>query len=106
MHGYKIENKRLLCKIANQSSNSKSPSSGEAKVVETNNLYIKNLPKNITFGQSFLNIRKILKISNIFLLEKLKELFQPFGNIIYCKVLQDKNETSRGIGFVRYEEIT
>lgn len=52
MHGYKIENKRLLCKIANQSSISKSSSTGEAKVLESNNLYIRNLPKNINLGEN------------------------------------------------------
>lgn len=41
--------------------------------------------------------------SNSFFTEGLKDLFKPFGNIVYCKVLQDKNEVSRGIGFVRYE---
>ena len=36
--------------------------------------------------------------------DKLKDLFDPYGKIVSCKVMRDENGNSRGFGFVSFEE--
>ncbi|XP_074600102.1 poly(A) binding protein [Brevipalpus obovatus] len=36
--------------------------------------------------------------------EKLKEMFDPFGTVVSCKVMTDDNGKPRGFGFVSFEE--
>lgn len=76
--GQKIENKTLLCKLSNSSTNVVSPE------VSTN-LYIKPLLPATTE-------------------ETLRQMFSEFGTIAGAKVMVDKvTGESRQIGFVRYE---
>jgi RNA recognition motif-containing protein len=86
MNGIQIQNKRLLCKLANQNTtdytnqilNHQTPS---------DNLYVKPL---LPFTSE----------------DDLRNMFSPFGNIITCKVMIDhKTKKSRQIGFVKFETI-
>jgi len=86
MNGQQIQNKRLLCKLANQSHNN---TDGANQIlnhqIPSNNLYIKPLLPTTSE-------------------EDLRKLFTPFGNIVTCKVMIDnKTGLSRQIGFVRFE---
>lgn len=79
MTGFRMGKKKLLCKLSNK----------ELPVVGTEprtNLYVKHLPTN------FDN-------------EKLKKLFEKYGNIKEVKVMMDKNTgQSKQIGFVRFDK--
>eukprot|EP01121_Diplochlamys_sp_Union-15-3_P003717 TRINITY_DN13654_c0_g1_i1.p1 TRINITY_DN13654_c0_g1~~TRINITY_DN13654_c0_g1_i1.p1 ORF type:complete len:299 (-),score=48.08 TRINITY_DN13654_c0_g1_i1:72-968(-) len=91
MNGQRISNKRLLCKLANQSAN---PTVNANPVVQlpflnsqtpSSNLYIKPLLPNTSE-------------------QDLRDLFGKFGFITDCKVMVDHNTgMSRQIGFVRFE---
>jgi len=86
MNGTQIQNKRLLCKLANQSQHSFDQWSKILNhQIPSNNLYIKPLSQDTTE-------------------EDLRKLFEKFGTIVTCKVMIDhKTGLSRQIGFVRFE---
>jgi RNA recognition motif-containing protein len=86
MNGNQIQNKRLLCKLANQSQNSS----------DHMNLLLKNqIPSNNLFIKPLLPNTKE---------EDLRKLFEPFGKIHTCKVMIDhKTKKSKQIGFVKFE---
>jgi len=90
MNGLRVSNKRLLCKLANQSSStSYNAEYGKNPVltaqVQSDNLYIKPLLPNTTE-------------------DDLRGIFGKFGRIIDCKVMIDRlTGLSRQIGFVRFE---
>jgi RNA recognition motif-containing protein len=96
MNGLRVANKRLLCKLANQVSQS-STSSYNAEYgknpvltaqVKSDNLYIKPLLPNTTE-------------------DDLRGIFGKFGRIIDCKVMVDRvTGLSRQIGFVRFETVS
>jgi len=80
MSGQRVQNKNLLCKLSNCSSNSITPE-------PSSNLYIKPLLPNTRESD-------------------LKELFGAFGPIAAAKVMVDKaTGESKQIGFVRFEEV-
>jgi len=86
MNGTQIQNKRLLCKLANVSQHNPDTTNNIlGHQIPSNNLYIKPLLPTTTE-------------------EDLRKLFENFGNIITCKVMIDrKTGLSRQIGFVRFE---
>jgi len=90
MNGLRVSNKRLLCKLANQSSSTTyNAEYGKNPVltaqVQSDNLYIKPLLPNTTE-------------------DDLRGIFGKFGRIIDCKVMIDRmTGLSRQIGFVRFE---
>lgn len=90
MNGLRVSNKRLLCKLANQSSStSYNAEYGKNPVltqqVQSDNLYIKPLLPNTTE-------------------DDLRGIFGKFGRIVDCKVMIDRmTGLSRQIGFVRFE---
>lgn len=89
MDGTKISNKRLLCKLANQSSS-------------THNYNVNNLLSNQTPSDN-LYIKPLLPETSE---GDLRDLFGKFGEIVDCKVMIDKNTgASRQIGFVRFQSI-
>jgi len=80
MSGQRVQNKILLCKLSNCSSNSIAPE-------PSTNLYIKPLLPNTRESD-------------------LKEIFGVFGPIAAAKVMVDKmTGESKQIGFVRFEEL-
>eukprot|EP00276_Gloeochaete_wittrockiana_P000497 CAMPEP_0184675818 /NCGR_PEP_ID=MMETSP0308-20130426/88008_1 /TAXON_ID=38269 /ORGANISM="Gloeochaete witrockiana, Strain SAG 46.84" /LENGTH=298 /DNA_ID=CAMNT_0027123585 /DNA_START=382 /DNA_END=1278 /DNA_ORIENTATION=- len=82
MNGQRITNKTMLCKLSNTSPNAQSAQNAEP----SNNLYIKPLLSDTTE-------------------EQLRTMFSPFGTIVECKVMIDKQTgVSRQIGFVRFEK--
>jgi len=90
MNGRKVANKRLLCKLANQSPASSPYGTENARnpilrqQLPSDNIYIKPLLLSTTE-------------------EDLMELFGKFGQITECKVMVDKNTgISHQIGFVRF----
>jgi RNA recognition motif-containing protein len=89
MNGYQIHNKTLLCKLSNATPNSPpTPTTpGHSQTTSfppSSNLYVKNL---------LAHQRE----------DELKELFEPFGQVLDVKVMIDKNtRESRQIGFVRF----
>jgi RNA recognition motif-containing protein len=85
MNGNQIQNKRLLCKLANQSQNSDNTNYLLKNQIPSNNLYIKPLLPDTTE-------------------DDLRELFEPFGKINTCKVMIDhRTKKSKQIGFVKFE---
>jgi len=85
MNGTQIQNKRLLCKLANQSHNNS----------EYVNILNHQIPSNNLF------IKPLLPITTE---DDLRKLFEKFGNIITCKVMIDhKTGLSKQIGFVKFE---
>jgi RNA recognition motif-containing protein len=89
MNGFRLSNKRLLCKLANTSPSSFSTEYNKHPLLNnqtpSDNLYIKPLLKDTTE-------------------DDLRKLFSKYGNIMECKVMIDRNTgLSRQIGFVRYE---
>lgn len=90
MNGRKVANKRLLCKLANQSPASSPYGTENARnpilrqQLPSDNIYIKPLLLSTTE-------------------DDLMELFAKFGQITECKVMVDKNTgISHQIGFVRF----
>ncbi|KAK0082923.1 hypothetical protein PV325_009624 [Microctonus aethiopoides] len=76
LNGLQVQNKRLKVSFAR-------PSGEEIK--ETN-LYVTNLPRNITEGQ-------------------IEEIFNKFGRIVQKNILKDKlTGLPRGVAFVRYDK--
>ncbi|XP_034945568.1 sex-lethal homolog [Chelonus insularis] len=76
LNGLQVQNKRLKVSFAR-------PSGEEIK--ETN-LYVTNLPRNITESQ-------------------IEEIFSKFGNIVQKNILKDKlTGLPRGVAFVRYDK--
>jgi len=91
MNGQRISNKRLLCKLANQSASS-----------NYNTNFFANLPLlNAQTPSSNLYIKPLLPETTE---DDLRGLFGKYGNIMDCKVMIDRNTgLSRQIGFVRFE---
>jgi len=90
MNGRKVANKRLLCKLANQS-----PSSSYNAEFTKNPLLRQQLPSDNVF------VKPLLLTTTE---EDLRRLFGTFGKITECKVMVDKNTgISHQIGFVRFE---
>lgn len=99
LNQFKIENKRLLCKLAYQIPVSKTNEMDKIPV-ETRNVFIKHLPRSYGNGISICECLKLL--TNIFLKEELRRAFDIFGEIKECKVLLDpKTQETKGVGFVR-----
>ncbi|GAM28527.1 hypothetical protein SAMD00019534_117030 [Acytostelium subglobosum LB1] len=76
MDGYPLLHKKLLCRLSYLYSNGNNR-------FPSNNLFVKLLPAAMTDDQ-------------------LKELFQPFGEVVECKVMVDKMGQSKLAGFVRF----
>lgn len=74
LNGYAIKNKHLKVAFARKN----------CKEIRNSNLYVTHLPKTLTD-------------------EGLKDLFKPFGHLIECRVLKDKQGKCRGVGFVRFD---
>eukprot|EP01120_Amphizonella_sp_Union-15-10_P006726 TRINITY_DN21_c6_g1_i1.p1 TRINITY_DN21_c6_g1~~TRINITY_DN21_c6_g1_i1.p1 ORF type:complete len:328 (-),score=64.68 TRINITY_DN21_c6_g1_i1:125-1108(-) len=92
MNGQRISNKRLLCKLANQSASSN----------YNNTNFFANLPiLNAQMPSSNLYIKPLLPETSE---DDLRGLFGKYGNILDCKVMIDRHTgLSRQIGFVRFE---
>eukprot|EP01127_Copromyxa_protea_P009243 TRINITY_DN2162_c0_g1_i3.p2 TRINITY_DN2162_c0_g1~~TRINITY_DN2162_c0_g1_i3.p2 ORF type:complete len:256 (-),score=46.54 TRINITY_DN2162_c0_g1_i3:2034-2801(-) len=94
MNGHRVANKRLLCKLANQSPSSSSSFNPEfvknpllVRQTPSDNIYIKPLLSDTTE-------------------DDLRCLFGEFGEIVDCKVMIDRHTgVSRQIGFVRFEAV-
>jgi len=72
LNGYQLQHKRIKVSYARQGEN-----------VKGANLYLRNLPKEVT--------------------EKdLENIFHPYGHIVQTRVLVDANGQSRGVGFVLF----
>lgn len=71
--GYQLQEKKLKVSYARQSS----------PEIKNSNVYVAGLPTSVTE-------------------EKLLSLFSPFGSVLTHKVLTNADNTSRGVGFVRY----
>jgi len=74
LNGFPVENKRLKVTVARK----------RCKKIRNSNLYVTHLPKTLDR-------------------EGLEELFKPFGSIVQCTVLKDKQGRNRGVGFVRFD---
>jgi len=74
LNGFPIENKRLKVTVARK----------RCKKIRNSNLYVTHLPKSLDR-------------------EGLEELFKPFGSIVECTLLKDKQGRNRGVGFVRFD---
>jgi len=76
MNGFEVASKQVKCSFARPPSDD----------IKHTNLYITNLPRNITE-------------------EELIQIFKPFGPIIQKKLLRDKyTNLPRGVAFIRYEK--
>lgn len=74
LNGYPVKNKHLKVAFARKN----------CKEIRNSNLYVTHLPKTLTD-------------------EGLRDLFKPYGNLIECRVLKDKQKKCRGVGFVRFD---
>ncbi len=85
MTGFKCGQKTLLCKLSNSSPG----------LQVSANLYIKPLSASTTEGTAASGLSLTV--------DDLKELFSPYGEILDCKVMSDKNTVNaKRVGFVRY----
>jgi len=74
LNGYEIQNKKLKVAVARK----------HCKEIRNSNLYVTHLPKTLDSKQ-------------------LEELFKPYGKLVECRVLTDKQGRYRGVGFVRFD---
>ena len=94
LNGLPIENKILRCSIAkpitvnqiHNINNQNNNSNNKSHHINKQNLYVAGLPRHYTVLQ-------------------LNELFHRYGNIIESRILTDRTGVSRGLGFVRYDDI-
>jgi len=91
MNGHRVSNKRLLCKLANQS-----PSSFNSEFVK-NPVLVHQTPSDNVY------VKPLLSTTTE---DDLRMLFGEFGPITECKVMVDRyTGVSRQIGFVRFETV-
>jgi len=74
LNGYEIDKKKLKVAVARK----------HCKEIRDSNLYVTHLPKTLDS-------------------KGLEELFKPFGKLVECRVLTDKQGHYRGVGFVRFD---
>jgi len=74
LNGYAIDNKKLKVAVARK----------HCKEIRNSNLYVTHLPKTLDS-------------------KGLEELFKPYGKLVECRVLTDKQGRYRGVGFVRFD---
>jgi len=75
LNGYEIKNKKLKVAIARK----------HCKEIRNSNLYVTHLPKTLDD-------------------EGLDAIFKEYGKLIECRVLKDKQNRCRGVGFVRFDK--
>jgi len=74
LNGYEIDKKKLKVAVARK----------HCKEIRDSNLYVTHLPKTLDS-------------------KGLEELFKPYGKLVECRVLTDKQGHYRGVGFVRFD---
>jgi len=74
LNGFSVENKRLKVAVARR----------HCKEIRNSNLYVTGLPETMDS-------------------QGLEKLFQPYGKLVECRVLKDKQGRYRGVGFVRFD---
>lgn len=84
LNGKQIEDKRLRVAYSTPVDDNNRPKAGGPVSANDVNVYIANLPKNWDE-------------------KELTERFETFGPVKHCKILKDASGSSRGAGFVRYE---
>jgi len=74
LNGFSVENKTLKVAVARK----------HCKEIRNANLYVTHIPKTMDS-------------------EGLMKLFKPYGRLVECRVLKDKQGRYRGVGFVRFD---
>lgn len=75
LNGYEIKNKKLKVAVARK----------HCKEIRNSNLYVTHLPKTLDD-------------------QGLEAIFKEYGKLIECRVLKDKQQRCRGVGFVRFDK--